>query len=316
MTGPIVVAGEALYDLVLEPDEGRTALLPGGGPFNAARAIGRLGQPVSYVGRLSTDRLGRRLRATLAADGVDVSRVVSTEDPTTLAVAELDAGGGAAYRFYERGTSVPGLTAEMAEAALPADASAVHVGTLGLVFEPIASTLAALVARVPDPTWVMLDPNCRPVAIADREAYVRRLRAILRATDVVKLSDEDLAYLSPGESPEAAVGALRAAGPRLVLLTRGAAGVVVVGDGLDVAIPASPVSVVDTIGAGDAFGGAFLAWWRSHGLARADLARPDRVVEAARFAGVVASLTCARAGASPPSARVADGSALTVEALS
>jgi fructokinase len=115
----ILVAGEALYDLVVR-DGDSIAAHPGGGPFNTARTIGRLEQPVAYLGRLSTDRFGRTHERLLAEDGVSLGAVVRTEEPTTLALAELDAQGGARYRFYERGTAAPGLTTEDALGALPA----------------------------------------------------------------------------------------------------------------------------------------------------------------------------------------------------
>jgi sugar/nucleoside kinase (ribokinase family) len=118
VSSAVVVAGEALIDLVLARD-GSLDGHPGGGPYNVARTIGRLEQPVAYLGRLSTDGFGRRLRDELEADGVSLGNVVETDAPTTLALAELDAAGIARYRFYERGTSAPGLTLAAAEAALP-----------------------------------------------------------------------------------------------------------------------------------------------------------------------------------------------------
>src|SRR3954449_2972991 len=118
----IVVTGEALVDLVLGRDDALTAH-PGGGPYNVARTIGRLEQPVAYLGRLSADRFGSRLRRELEADGVDLSAGVGTDAPTTLALAELDESGAATYRFYAEGTSAPGLTPEDADAAFPAGAA-------------------------------------------------------------------------------------------------------------------------------------------------------------------------------------------------
>ena len=103
----ILVGGEALYDLVYDGDEDLQGH-PGGAAFNTARTIGRLGQPVAYLGRLSTDRFGTRLERMLAADGVRLDAVVRTDEPTTLALAELDETGSARYRFYERATSAPG----------------------------------------------------------------------------------------------------------------------------------------------------------------------------------------------------------------
>jgi fructokinase len=130
---------------------------------------------------------------------------------------------------------------------------------------------------------------------------------VLRHSDLVKVSEEDLAWLDPGRSPAAAARALLERGPTAVLLTRGPDGAAVVTAAADTAIEPVAADVVDTIGAGDAFGGGFLAWWTSHGLGRAELARDELVVEAARFAAVVAARTVARAGASPPELLTAAG---------
>jgi fructokinase len=288
----IVVGGEALYDLVARED-GTIDAHPGGGPFNTARTIGRLEQPVAFLGRLSTDRFGERHARMLAEDGVDLTATARTGDPTTLALAEVDPSGQAAYRFYAHGTAGIGLTSE---ATLPAHIDILHVGTLGLVYEPIASTLEALVEKVRDSALVALDPNCRPAAIEDEAAYRARIARILVHSHLLKLSEDDLEWLAPGRSPIEL-------GPSAVLLTRGAAGATVMSPGRETAVEAPRVDVVDTIGAGDAFGGGFLAWWHGRGLTRGDLADHDLVVEGTRFAVRVAALTCARAGASPPKLR-------------
>ena len=285
----IVVGGEALFDLVARED-GTIDAHPGGGPFNAARTIGRLEQPVAFFGRLSTDRFGEHHARMLAEDGVELGATARTDEPTTLALAELDRAGQATYRFYAHGTAAIGLTSE---AALPARVDILHVGTLGLVYEPMASTLEAVVEKVHDSALVALDPNCRPAAIEDEAGYRARLERILRHTHLLKLSEDDLAWLAPGRSP-------LELGPSAVLLTRGAAGATVMTQGRESDIEAPRVDVIDTIGAGDAFGGGFLAWWRGRGLARGDLADHDLVVDGARFAVRVAALTCARSGASPP----------------
>lgn len=294
----IVVGGEALYDLVLKgSDELRGH--PGGGPYNTARAIARLEQPVAYLGRLSSDRFGGRLRDRLAADGVRLDCVVRTDDPTTLAIAEID-DAGTRYRFYTDGTSAPGLTPQMALAVLPPSVGILHVGTLGLMLEPSATALEAVVRALAGRTLIALDPNIRPTVIADGEGYRERLRRLLADTDLVKVSDEDLAWLFPDLEPIAATRALLARGPTVALLTRGREGAIVVTRDAEVLVPAPPTRVVDTIGAGDAFGGGFLAWWHSQALGAADLADLDTVVEATRFACTVAAFTVARAGADPP----------------
>jgi fructokinase len=295
----IVVTGEALVDLVLGRD-GSLAGHPGGGPYNVARTIGRLEQPVAYLGRLSSDAFGRRLRGELEADGVSLDAVVPTDAPTTLALAELDEAGAASYHFYAAGTSAPGLTVAEARAVMPARVDCFYLGTLGLVFEPIAGTLEAIVGELAQDTLVAVDPNCRPTVIEDAAAYRGRLGRLLVRADVVKASEDDLQWLDPGTPPVAAARALLGREGAVALVTLGGEGALVVSaeDCVEVASPR--VEVVDTIGAGDAFMGAFLANWRERGFSRADLTRLDAVAEAARFACRVAAITCSRAGADPP----------------
>jgi fructokinase len=299
VTAPILVGGEALYDLVFDAGGGLTGH-PGGGPFNTARTISRLRQPVAFLGRLSTDRLGETHERMLADDGVDLGCLVRSSDPTTLALASLDAIGAASWSFYSTGTAAAGLEPQDALAALPPRVAALHVGTLGLVLEPLATALEAVVERLAPETMIVVDPNCRPQVISDPEAFRARLERVLRRSNLVKVSEEDLAWLDPGRSRATAARALLERGPTAVLLTRGPEGATVLTAGADIAIDPVPTEVVDTIGAGDAFGGGFLAWWISHGLGRAELARDELVVEAARFAAVVAARTVAQAGASPP----------------
>lgn len=297
--GAVVVAGEALVDLVLAPG-GELHAHSGGGPFNTARTLGRLEQPVIFLGRLSRDRFGARMRDELAEDGVDLAGVVETEAPTTLALAEVDAAGAARYRFYTEGTSVPGLTREQALAALPDDAAMLHVGTLGLMLEPIASSLQDAVERVAGRALVMVDPNIRPVLLDDRAHYRARLAAIFRDTHVIKVSEDDLEWFDADAGLAEASRGLLADGPAVALVTLGGEGALVVTADEEVMVPAPPVDVVDTIGAGDAFSGGFMAYWRMRGLGPEELGDTSAVTEAARFACSVAALTCARAGASPP----------------
>jgi fructokinase len=298
----IVVVGEALIDLLVRP-EGRVEAAPGGGPFNTARTIARLGQRVAFAGRLSTDAFGRRLREALAADGVDLELVDSTHDPTTLAVVEAGADGGPDYRFYLDGTSAPGLGPEVVERL--GSPVALHVGTLGLVREPLGSTVELAVERMPAETLVMLDLNARPAAMpeeGDRAAWTQRVERLLGRVDVVKASVEDLRWFRPDIAPLDAAVAIVTVGPHVVLVTDGEATVQVVTAAWTRTVDPPRVEVVDAIGAGDAFGGAFLAHWVGDGRGRDELADADAVVEATRLAVRVASITCTRAGADPPTA--------------
>jgi fructokinase len=164
----------------------------------------------------------------------------------------------------------------------------------------MATTLETLVRRVGDDTLVALDPNCRPTTIDDSTAYRARLRRLLGRTDVVKASEEDLAWLDPGMSPAEAARALLTQDGAVALVTLGGEGALVVTRTDVMEVDAPRVEVVDTIGAGDSFMGAFLAHWCSRGLGRNDLGRIRQLEEAARFACRVAAITCSRAGADPP----------------
>jgi fructokinase len=298
----IVVGGEALIDLILHPD-GRLAAVPGGGPYNAARTIGRLGVPVAFVGGLSTDRFGRRLHEGLVADGVDDGLATITARPTTLAVAELDLAGVATYRFYVDGTSAGALAAAGLPSMPGGAVTAVHVGTLGLVLEPLATAMEALVTGAPDDAVVMIDPNCRPTATPDRGGYIARVDRLLRRADVVKVSADDLAFLRPGLDPGEAVADLLRRGPGAVLWTDGGGAVQVVTGRGRTAISPPRVPIVDTVGAGDAFGGGFLAAWIGSGHGRAEIASDEALLAATKHAIRVAAYTCTRAGAEPPTAQ-------------
>jgi fructokinase len=296
----VVVAGEALIDLVVGTD-GRVDAHLGGGPFNAARTMARLGVPTTFFGRLAGDRFGRLLREQLTEDGVGIAVPEPSGRPSTLAVVSLDDAGVASYTFYLDGTSVADLDYPAAKWALPAGMTALHVGSLGLLMEPVGTSVERLLlTEVPPGTLVLLDPNCRPGAVADRDAYRGRIGVFASRADIVKASTEDLAYLYPGLPPDEAVTLLLAAGPSLVLVTDGPRPALAFLPGAILSKSVPAVVVADTIGAGDAFGGGFLAWWTAHGLGREDLRDTELVGCALRAAVAAAALTCARPGADPP----------------
>jgi fructokinase len=296
----VVVCGEALIDLVDSPN-GRQRGTPGGGPFTTARALARLGIPTQFLGRLSTDAFGQQLRDLLAADGADLSLTSIGPEPTTLAIADVGPDGHAAYRFIIDGTSAPNLTRQMLPAALSSAVRALHVGTLGLVFEPIAPTLAGLVEREHGNLLVMVDPNIRAAALNGTAGYRARLDRIITESTIVKASDADMEWLYPEVDLETAARALVDRGPSLVVVTLGADGAFGICCGTDVRVPAPVVDVVDTIGAGDAFGAGLLAWLYDHDRLNRDLRLEREELRAAlEFACLVASITCTRAGADPP----------------
>ncbi len=294
----IVAAGDALIDLISRPD-GSLTPVPGGGPYNAARAIGRLGVRCAFLGGLSDDRFGRLLEAGLAGDGVSLELTRRSTLPTTLALAEIGADGSARYRFYVDGTSAPAVPPARGS-ALPDGTAALLTGTLGLVLEPLATTLEAVVAGLDDSVTLLLDINARPVVTPDAEAWRARVGRLLPRVDVVKASVDDLAFLSPAETPASAARRIAGRGPRMVLVTDGDGPVRVLVGGAVHEVTVAPVSVVDTVGAGDTFGGAVLAFLVHDGATRTDLADPALALRATRFGVRASGITCERAGADPP----------------
>jgi fructokinase len=301
----IVVTGEALIDLIPSAAD-QLSVDPGGGPFNTARWLAGLGQPVAFLGTLAHDPLGERLSTALADAGVSLELAVETELPTTLALAQLDAAGVAVYRFYADATSVRGLTAQAVDERLPERLTALHVGGVALALAPSAMALerAAQLARQRG-ALVLFDPNIRSGLIPDREEYMRRFERVLEDTDVIKLSVQDLAWLSPSDEIESAVAQLLGSGPSVVLLTHGAGGADVYAAGERSHVPAEEVAVADTIGAGDAFAAGFLAHLLHASQARDSdpielLGDSDAVHAAARFGAHTAGLACRQRGAKPP----------------
>jgi fructokinase len=296
----ILVVGEALVDLILTPD-GAVGAIAGGGPFTMARTIARLKVPVSFAGGISDDAFGVRLTELLIADGVRLPLPARHGLLTTLALAEVDNSGAATYRFYTEGTAAPAISAD--DITVDSQTQVLAVGTLGLVLEPMASTVESLVAAAADETLVFLDPNCRPATVTDRDAYLARLARVLTRADVIKVSRDDLNYICGRDvhaNPIHAARGLLAGDTALVLFTDGSEIVHIITRSADIEVPVAPIEIVDTVGAGDAFGGAFIAYWAASGRTRADLGDLDAVRRCVEKAIDVAAITCQRVGADPP----------------
>ncbi|MGV9881985.1 carbohydrate kinase family protein [Streptomyces sp. NPDC003006] len=297
----IVVAGEALIDLVpQEPDRGAglPALAPrlGGGPYNTAVALGRLGSPVAFCSRVSRDAFGEALLGGLRAAGVDLSYVQRGPEPTTLAVASIGADGSAGYSFYVEGTADRLFAAPE---HLPDGVRAMSFGTCSLVLEPGASAYEEMLRRAARRgVFTTLDPNIRSALIPDADAYRARFKSWLPSVSLLKLSQEDADWL--GGTPREWL----ASGPSAVVVTRGGDGLwLYTRDGTELRVPGEPVDVVDTIGAGDTVNAALL-----HGLAARDALSTDASAtlnsetwtDVLRFAARAAATTCSRPGAEPP----------------
>ncbi|MFF4296829.1 carbohydrate kinase [Streptomyces vinaceus] len=292
----IVVGGEALIDLVpVARPPGALVPRPGGGPYNTALALGRLGAEAAFCSRVSTDGFGEGLLAGLRAAGVDLSLVQRGPEPTTLAVPSLAPDGSAAYGFYVEGTADRLFTLP---AQLPAGARALALGTCSLALEPGASAYEALLRRESGRGLLtLLDPNIRPALIADPAAYRARFLGWLPYVSVLKLSEEDARWLG------GSVSDWLAAGPSAVVLTRGARGLAAwTREGARYEVPARPVAVADTIGAGDTVNAALL-----HRLSGSAADAPVDWPGVLAYAAHAAALTCTRAGAEPPYAAELSG---------
>jgi fructokinase len=295
----ITVAGEALIDLVIDAS-GSVTPLPGGAPFNVARTIARLGGNCQYVGRLSDDAFGEVLRSSLEEAGVTIAIPDPTPAPTTLAVARIDERRSAEYKFYLDGTSASELTPTDVSAEVLDGSEAITLGGLGLLVEPTASTLTALIQQRPPGATILLDPNCRPAAVADASAYRELIDTFIRQVDIVKVSTDDLRLLRPGQSSLPAARGLLKLGPAAVLVTDGPSPVTVLTESRERSIPVPEIEVVDTIGAGDAFVAGFLTWWTAHALNQHEAADPDALVRATTAAVEVAVADCTVQGANLP----------------
>lgn len=302
----ILCCGEALIDMIPFPTTaGRDGFVPfaGGAVFNTAIALGRLGAPAGMLTGLSTDMFGKQLAAALHDSHVDATPSVVSDRFTTLAFVEL-VNGQASYDFHDENTAGRMLTpADMPE--LGPEVTALFLGGISLMIEPCADAYAALLAQAGGTRAVMLDPNIRPGFIRDPARYRVRLMAMLAQSDIVKVSDEDLAWIIPGPGDfDAKVAALHDAGPALVVVTRGGDGATGYMAGrAPVSVGAERVTVVDTIGAGDTFNAGLLASLSASGWLTKDRlgALPDAALaDALRLGAQAAAVTVSRSGANPP----------------
>jgi fructokinase len=297
----LTVLGEAIVDLVAERER-RFVAHPGGSPLNVAVGLGRLGQPVSLAARLSHDSFGAMFREHLAASTVDPRHLVDAPEPSSLAVATLDADGVAVYDFWTEGTADWQWTEAELAGIVDDGTAALHTGSLALELEPGAGRIVELLGRIKGRITISYDPNVRMARRGPVEAGRAAVERVVALADVVKVSSEDLDWLYPGEEPVAAAARWTTAGPALVVVTLGGDGAVALRSGEEVRRPSPPVTVVDTVGAGDAFSSGLLGALAERGAldrAGAGLSEVDLAPVLER-AALVAALTCARPGADPP----------------
>lgn len=309
----ILCCGEALIDfipaVIANPAEtgGANAAecytpAVGGSPCNTAVAVARLGAPVGFLSRISTDLFGDQIMDALIANSVATGYVQRGDQPTTLAFVKRNQHGEARYAFFANGSADRSLCADDIPDALPSSVSCLAFGSISLMLEPGATTISRFVLREAGRRVLSFDPNIRANLIADRAAYMQRFLALAAQATIVKLSDSDLQWLYPDLSLEEAARSLVHAGTALVVVTAGSSGSLAFSKQLHVAVPAPVTQIADTVGAGDSFHGGLLTWLHDHQLlsvAAVSQLDQQQMTAALRFAAQVAAITCSRPGADP-----------------
>jgi fructokinase len=317
----IICCGEALIDMVRAdfPGHGKGFLpLPGGSPFNTAVAIGRLGVPVKFLGRFSTDFFGEILMKRLKDNHVGDELMIRSEQNSTLAFVKLTRGKEPQYVFYTEGTADRSLSVEDLPKKLPADTRCILFGSIAMTMEPVATAIETLIlhenargsGRDAVPV-ISFDPNIRPFMIKDKNAYVERFEKWIAASTIAKISSADFEFIYPALDLERSLQKILTMGPRLVITTLGPKGALAVlrrndGSVIRVSAPVADLPVADTIGAGDTFHGAFLSWLEiKEKMSRPGLANlsETELYDALFFANKAASIVCSRHGAEPPTRR-------------
>ncbi|MEY2728924.1 MAG: hypothetical protein RL584_50 [Pseudomonadota bacterium] len=299
------VCGEALFDVFATAHTATGITLDarlGGSPFNVAVGLQRMGQQAALVTPLSTGFLGQRLVQALREEGVDLSLAPPTSAPTTLSLVGLDAAGLPSYAFYGDGCADRALGASILE-QWPDDVDAIHLGSYAAVVGETAQTLRRLVEREQHRSLIAYDPNVRLNVQPDLQVWREQLQWMLPRAHVLKVSEEDLGLLYPGQPWEPWARQAAQAGVGLVVVTRGEQGAYARCGAVSAQVPPHAVQVVDTVGAGDTFQAALLTWLAEHGcLSGAGLARldPAGLQQLLAFAARAAAVTCGRRGADLP----------------
>lgn len=304
-----LVCGEALFDFFSENDASGLAskvnfkAIAGGSPFNVAVGLRRLGVDAALLAGLSTDYLGRRLLQVLQDEGVRTDYLLDFAAPTTLAMVAVGANGSPHYSFRGEGCADRQLRPEHLPTLGP-EVRGLHIGSFSLVVQPIADTLLALVQRESGKRLISLDPNVRLNPQPNIELWRSRIATLVEHADLIKVSDEDLSLLYPEQDPARVIDGWLQHRCQMVFLTRGGEGATVFSRALGSwSVPACSVQIADTVGAGDTFQAALIAWLTEQqmdsveGLQR--LSR-EQIEEMVSFAVQAAALTCSKTGPDLP----------------
>jgi fructokinase len=287
----IWVCGEVLID------ELPSGAVVGGGPANTAKALARLGHEVAFIDGISTDAYGVKARAELVADGVDLSLSLTSDLPMAVAHVTLAADGGASYVLKLDNTATFDFNSSWLPDPSRYKPQVLHIGTLATLVQPGADVLFDWAIMCAEFAPIVFDPNIRPQVMSDRDKYVALVEKWVGISSVVKLSDDDFEWLYPGQSAEKIAEQWLQGGVALVVMTRGADGLVgYTSDGV-VEVAGEKISVVDTVGAGDTVGAIVVQGLITDGLLNM---RGSVLKDVLHRAAVAAAITCSRAGAQPP----------------
>tara|TARA_Y100000590_G_scaffold67658_2_gene73512 strand:+ start:652 stop:1590 length:939 start_codon:yes stop_codon:yes gene_type:complete len=302
----IAVCGEALIDFApIEISDNRAYLpIPGGSPYNVAIGLGRLGCPVDFIGKLSTDEFGKNLRKNLLANGGNDRFTISGAEPSTLAFIHIEKGEEPHFSFFSNNSADRNFTISDLPKSLNSEIQAVHFGSFSLAHEPIASTLEKLIEREHNERIISIDPNIRPSFVTEKYEYIKRLEKLISLATIVKVSVADIEWMYPDSNPKKIISQWINSGPSLAILTSGEKGSYAeTPSGIKINSPAKPVNIVDTVGAGDSFMSALL-WWllekKFLNLQSIKTLKEKDIENLLIYSSTAASITCGRSGANPP----------------
>ena len=292
----IWVCGEVLIDLI--PDSsGERIPHVGGGPANTAKALARLGHDVYFIDGISSDKYGQMSRQELLGDEVKLDLALNSDKPTCLAIVSINKNGGASYEFEIDGTATFDFSASWLPDPSRYKPSVLHIGTLVTVIQPGADVLYDWAMQVAEFAPIVFDPNVRSVVMNDRDEYLAAVERWVAISSVVKVSDDDMAWLYPEQQYADVARRWISDGAALVVVTRGADGLVgFTADGV-VEVPGVKVDVADTVGAGDTVGAIVVEAMIEKGILNLT---GDTLKAVLNRAAVAAGMTCSRKGAQPP----------------
>jgi fructokinase len=292
----IWVCGEVLIDLIPGADGVRVPHV-GGGPANTAKALARLGHDVQFIDGISTDEYGVAARKELLDDEVKLDLALTSDKPTCLAIISLDTNGGASYEFRIDGTATFDFNLNWLPDPSRYKPNVLHIGTLVTVIQPGADVLYDWAMQVAEFAPIVFDPNIRPSVMGDHDLYEVAVEKWAALSSVIKVSDDDMAWLYPGQKYEDVAKRWINDGAALVVVTRGSNGIIgFTADGA-VEVEGAKITVADTVGAGDTVGAIIVEAMVEKGI----LALTGDVLKATLHrAAVAAGITCSRKGAQPP----------------